>query len=71
MEDCTVQSDLQSDPPVIRTGTDWEMTRKRDSRNYFVTDAITPDDEGRADRVTRAQLSWKLMKPAGGYGHKP
>jgi hypothetical protein len=71
MEDCTAQSNVQSDLPVIRTGTDWEMTRKRESRSFFVPDAITPDDEWRADPLTRAQLSWKLMKPSGGYGRRP
>jgi hypothetical protein len=67
MEDCTAHRDDQSDSPVRRTGTDWEMTRKRESRSIFITDAITLDDKKRADSMTRAQLRWKPMKPSGGY----
>jgi hypothetical protein len=69
-EDCTVQSDGQSDSLVIRTGTDWQMTKMRGTRSYFVTDAITSDAKTKADPVTRAQLRWKMMKPSDGYDRR-
>ena len=70
-ESCTAGSDGQPDSIVIRDGTDWEMTRMRGSRSYFVTDAITSDAETKADPVTRAHLRWKMMKPWDGYDRRP
>ena len=70
-ESCTAGSDGQPDSIVIRDGTDWEMTRMRGSRSYFVTNAITSDAETKADPVTRAHLRWKMMKPSDGYDRRP
>ena len=70
MEDCTARSGEGSDSLVKRDGTDWEMTKMRGSRSYFVTDAISSDDETKADPETLAQLRWKIEKQSSGYGRR-